>query len=310
MRVYYHPSVGEYASYPSFEVDHALAGAGILGVLTGAGSYALRGDSDSVMWGLLGAGVGALVGGGLVPKRILSWYNPPPFDAPLRYPRIIPKTVVPSFIGEQGQVLNLLMYEGAGDIVKDYSPYGNHGKIYGATWIDGSFGWALSFDGIDDYIRIGVVDWFTGRKPWTILLWLNTTEYDNVWRRVFSNEGTNRRGINMVRSIYENRIIFEIRRTDGTWLSGVSYIYTPDKWHMVTITFDGYYLRLYENSTLKNQNVVTEDIPASENPFLIGADPIWGDYFKGLIGEIRIYNRALTETEIRYHYESTRAIYE
>jgi hypothetical protein len=36
--------------------------------------------------------------------------------------------------------------EGEGNIVKDSSGNGNDGTIYGATWVDGKFGKALSFD--------------------------------------------------------------------------------------------------------------------------------------------------------------------
>ncbi|RLI91232.1 MAG: hypothetical protein DRO95_04750, partial [Candidatus Altiarchaeales archaeon] len=37
----------------------------------------------------------------------------------------------------------------------DISKYGNDGTIYGATWTDGKFGKALSFDGVDDYVDCG-----------------------------------------------------------------------------------------------------------------------------------------------------------
>jgi intein/homing endonuclease len=47
--------------------------------------------------------------------------------------------------------LNAIPYLGTGDTLHDWSGNGNHGKIYGAKWIDGEYGWALSFDGMDDY---------------------------------------------------------------------------------------------------------------------------------------------------------------
>jgi len=40
--------------------------------------------------------------------------------------------------------------EGAGNIVSDSSGHGNDGTIYGATWVDGKHGKALSFDGVED----------------------------------------------------------------------------------------------------------------------------------------------------------------
>jgi hypothetical protein len=44
--------------------------------------------------------------------------------------------------------------EGSGNIAYDSSGNGNHGTIYGAKWTSGKFGQALSFDGVDDYVRI------------------------------------------------------------------------------------------------------------------------------------------------------------
>ncbi len=35
---------------------------------------------------------------------------------------------------------------------KDSSGNGNDGTVYGATFVDGKFGKALSFDGMDDYV--------------------------------------------------------------------------------------------------------------------------------------------------------------
>jgi hypothetical protein len=36
----------------------------------------------------------------------------------------------------------------------------------------------------------------------------------------------------------------------------------------------------------------------SAAPLHIGGNAIWGEWFSGLIDEVRIYNRALTQTEI------------
>src|SRR6185436_9706491 len=43
----------------------------------------------------------------------------------------------------------------------------------------------------------------------------------------------------------------------------------------------------------------TGTIKISPNPLQIGGNTISGQYFKGLIDEIRIYNRALNQTQIR-----------
>jgi hypothetical protein len=38
---------------------------------------------------------------------------------------------------------------------------------------------------------------------------------------------------------------------------------------------------------------------ATNNPLRIGGNAIWGEFFQGRIDEVRVYNRALTQTEIQ-----------
>ena len=47
------------------------------------------------------------------------------------------------------------------------------------------------------------------------------------------------------------------------------------------------------------QRLQTGLIPTSNGPLRIGGNSIWGEYFKGRIDEIRIYNRALTSSQIQ-----------
>src|SRR5262249_4483947 len=51
-------------------------------------------------------------------------------------------------------------------------------------------------------------------------------------------------------------------------------------------------------STLVRTQAVTGNIVEKANPLRIGGDSIWGEYFQGLIDNVRIYNRSLSQTEI------------
>jgi len=62
--------------------------------------------------------------------------------------------------------------EGSGTIAYDSSGNNNHGTIYGATWVDGKFGKALQFDGIDDYVSIATIPL---DKDLTIVFWFEPT---------------------------------------------------------------------------------------------------------------------------------------
>ena len=66
------------------------------------------------------------------------------------------------------------------------------------------------------------------------------------------------------------------------------------------MTYDGTSVRLYVNGTL----VPTTPLRPARSPprrgaLRIGGNSIWGEYFSGLIDEVRVYNRALSAAEIQ-----------
>jgi hypothetical protein len=64
-------------------------------------------------------------------------------------------------------------------------------------------------------------------------------------------------------------------------------------------TYDGATLRLYVNGTLASSLARSGSINTSNSPLRLGGNSIWGEWFNGLIDEVRIYNRALTQPEIQ-----------
>ena len=59
-------------------------------------------------------------------------------------------------------------------------------------------------------------------------------------------------------------------------------------------------LRLYVNGNLRSAaRRRPARSPTSTNPLTIGSDPIYGQYFAGLIDEVRVYNVALTPAQIQ-----------
>ena len=70
-------------------------------------------------------------------------------------------------------------------------------------------------------------------------------------------------------------------------------------WSYLTETYDGSTLRLYVNGTQVASTAHTGTIATSTNPLQIGGDSIYGQFFAGLIDEVRVYNRALTAAQIQ-----------
>jgi hypothetical protein len=67
----------------------------------------------------------------------------------------------------------------------------------------------------------------------------------------------------------------------------------------VAATYDGATVRLYVNGAQVASTANTGAMVTSNSPLRIGGDSVWGEYFKGLIDEVRIYNRALTAAQIQ-----------
>lgn len=78
----------------------------------------------------------------------------------------------------------------------------------------------------------------------------------------------------------------------------------PNSWNYLAGTFDGTVQKLYLNGRLVSQQDLSLVELCSSDPFRLG---VWwkGDpfFFNGRIDEFRVYNRALTEPEVRQLYK-------
>src|SRR5439155_23016874 len=69
-------------------------------------------------------------------------------------------------------------------------------------------------------------------------------------------------------------------------------------WSFLSATYDGTTLKLYVNAVQVGSKTIGGNIVTSNDVFRIGGNSVWGEYFSGLIDEVRIYNRALSNAEI------------
>ena len=82
------------------------------------------------------------------------------------------------------------------------------------------------------------------------------------------------------------------------WVTGT----TPNPvnvWTHVALTYDGATLRLYVNGVQVASQAQAGSIQTPSTPLRIGGNVPYGEYFQGLIDEVRVYNRALSAAEIQ-----------
>jgi hypothetical protein len=80
-----------------------------------------------------------------------------------------------------------------------------------------------------------------------------------------------------------------------------------NQWIHLVGTFNGAVTKLYINGTLKGQsNCSFNSIRVSDYSTYVGRHTEGGNYFNGLIDEVRVYNRALSDNEIKALYDATK----
>jgi hypothetical protein len=83
------------------------------------------------------------------------------------------------------------------------------------------------------------------------------------------------------------------KHTDGRRATPVNH------WSHLAVTYDGRTLRLYVNGDQVSKRSVTGEILRTDDPLWIGGNHPFGEYFQGLIDEVRVYDRVLTPSEVR-----------
>jgi hypothetical protein len=202
----------------------------------------------------------------------------------------------------EGLVLELHFNELSGSAVYDLSGNNYNGTIYGATRVQEGFGRALSFDGVDDYVSLGNV-LNMGTSPFSILAWVLSFETGvtkGIVGKKVSFSSIASAGYSLGQASSGMRWGFRVGDgTNGVTAEGPTI--TIGVWTFLAGTFDTTKTaRLYVNGVLtaSSQNVNIGSVNTTAD-FKVGyIDTAW----KGIVDEVLIYNRALSESEIRTLY--------
>ena len=201
-----------------------------------------------------------------------------------------------------GLVASYSFNEGAGSVLGDSSGNGNNGSVQGATWIaGGKFGNALLFNGLNDIVAIPDSE-LLDVDDVTLEAWVYPTELNGGtaggWRSVILREQAD----GLVYALYANS---NVKRPEGyinngsdRGIRGTSQL-KLNLWSHLAFTYNRSYMRFYVNGVLVRSKATSGLMPKVNGILTIGGNTIWGEYFKGVIDEVRVYNRALTVQEIQ-----------
>src|SRR5579884_2652888 len=203
----------------------------------------------------------------------------------------IPILCLNSFVyAASGLVAAYSFNEGFGSTVADASGNGNTGTISGAAWTtSGRYGSALSFNGTNAWVTVNDAAALDLTAAVTLESWVNPSVVTN-WQAVVIKERPGGLSYAIYANSSNNRPAAALHTSTDINLYGASPL-PANTWSHLAITYDSANLRLYVNGVQVSVQAVSGAMPTSTSPLRIGGDSVWGEYFKGLIDEVRIYNR-------------------
>ena len=193
-------------------------------------------------------------------------------------------------------------------------------------WCPSKFGGGLAFDGSDDYVDCGndASLNFERTDKFTISAWIKTSQdaYQSIYTKMEGS--TPYRGV--IFAVYSGafetngKLVFVIRNNNvgnnHLWGHSTNTVIDGNQ-HFVQLSYDGsssisgvkLYIDGYEEILTSTQDNLSDTIQTAINAN-IGARNASTFFFNGTIDQARIYNRALSATEIKQIYLNPYGIFQ
>jgi len=192
--------------------------------------------------------------------------------------------------------------EGSGTIVLDGSGHGNNGALKGnPQWIVGHDDDALQFDGVDDYVEVPHDPSLTVDTEVTVMAWINTERHNSAggdWQAILAKSNDPR---SYSFYTYTNGTL-HFSAGASPYIGSTSAGQVPlNEWvHVCAMVVEGHH-QYYINGEDAGTGGSGTTLPGSADTAAvrIGLTQEGGNNFLGMIDDVRIYNRALTQEEIQ-----------
>jgi type VI protein secretion system component Hcp len=182
--------------------------------------------------------------------------------------------------------------EGTGSSSADFSGNGNTATLVNAGWTRGKFGNAVNLNGNNGYVTAGGAGLPAMNAPQTISYWIS-----------FNTKPTSTQPVVCLVDGAQNSLQPGFKESKlGVWQNPGSWLVTGTQpstktWHHVAYTYDGATHRLYVDGVEVSSSTIGPGSGAATS-LSIGRMPGTSDFLKAVVDELRVYNRALSASEI------------
>ena len=190
--------------------------------------------------------------------------------------------------------------EGKGDEAEDLSGNEHHGVIDNPAWVDGKFGQALEFggEGSDVFVTVESTPKLNVDEM-TFMAWVNA-EHWNGTRQIVGKSVHGGCGGRVQYGLFSEGGTFKLRFETEAGRNDISTgLPDTEKFIHIAFTNDTKKGIIYIDGKEEAEGDVPGKLGANDDPWRIGQDCDRLNYvFAGIIDEVRLWNRALSEDEI------------
>jgi hypothetical protein len=191
--------------------------------------------------------------------------------------------------------------EGKGSVLNESSVRHLNGTIHNSSWTKGVKGTALDFNGEDSYVSCADNDALNLTDSLTVEMWIKPDEWVAEDYGIVGKLSEDRNsGWAFQYNGYANLLQFRINIENKTEILSAAAPLT-NSWHQIAGTYDGEKIKFYIDGIVRDSKQDSGKIATCINKLIIGKlselKPEF--YFRGVIDEVKVYNKALSESDIK-----------
>ena len=196
-------------------------------------------------------------------------------------------------------------YVSGSSVWNDLTANNYSGSLLNGTAFSSTNGGSFVFDGVDDYITVSEIGQLT---RFTVESWFRPTAYPNNSAAVVSSvyPGTNAT-VNFKIGYEGTSAMYGGTHVGNTWYYSPGVTTNLNTWQQVTFTFDGSNLTIYSNGVGGGSNAFLGTPNSGGAGIRIGRRWDIAEYFVGNISTTKVYNRALSVSEIQQNYNAQKS---